>query len=453
MLRFQLVPSDLEDDVELPPLPPLEADEEPPKDIDYSDWLTTVEEEDAEDAAGVELDVGIEIASLGPEAEDDEDPEPELEYSALLNLPDADVEDDEPGVELGDWMSVSTGQFDQDWSDDSEGPLEAPTLDTAHLPDLGVETEEEGDFGDFSLEEPEDVQEPWHQTPVFDRPSCTVSDGARLLCGGAGVWVVAPREQLASADVRDLVQLPHGTAWLDLAGRVWLDGVAQDLSSRVVQLELTGEDSAGLLAVGLDGSLYQLTRGGPSTPNVWRALVTAPLLTRLAHGSFPTLGVSKADRLCRSLDGGQSWLPIETEQPPLAWLRSHDLKLHSRGSLIALGNERAGLTVSTDGGLTFSEVGQLLGLSALTSGRLSDANGPGLRLFVACYDAAIDESRIYAIDPLEFSLRTIAVIAPREPEQDPRVRALHFKPGVGLLCAGDFGVIELVPPDGLDPVV
>ncbi|MCB9588705.1 MAG: hypothetical protein H6718_25065 [Polyangiaceae bacterium] len=453
MLRFQLVPSDLEEEVELPPLPPLEADEEPPKDIDYSDWLTSVEEEDGDEAAGPELDLGIEIAALGAEDLEDDDPEPELEYAALLNLPDADADDDEPGVELGDWMGISAGEIDQDWNDDSEGPLEAPTLETEQLPDLGVDAEEEGDFSDFSLEEPEDVQEPWHQTPVFDQPSCCISDGPRLLCGGSGVWAVAPQEQLAESDVRDLVQLPHGNVWLDLAGRVWLDGQLQELSSRVVQVEASGEEAGALLAVGLDGTLYQLKDAGAAASGVWRALVTAPLLTRLAHGSFPTLGVSKSDRLCRSLDGGNTWLPIDTEQPPLAWLRSHDLKVHSRGSLIALGNERAGLTLSTDGGLTFSEVGQLLGLSALTSGRLSDANGPGLRLFAACYDAAIDESRIYAIDPLEFSVQSIAVIGPQAAEQDPRVRALHFKPGVGLLCAGDFGLIELVPPDGLDPVV
>ncbi|MCA9632396.1 MAG: hypothetical protein KC766_32305 [Myxococcales bacterium] len=452
MLRFQLVPSDLEDDVELPPLPPLEADEEPPKDIDYSDWLTAVADadEDLDDAASADLDFGVEFEPLVADAGEDEEPEPELEYTGLLNLPEDEPEGDEPGVDLGDWVELSAADAPQDWSDDSEGPLEAPTLDPSQLPDLGVETDEEGDFGDFSLEEPEDFQNPWHQTPVFEPSCCCISDGPRLLCGGSGIWNVTPREQLLQGDVRDLVQLPYGIAHLDLAGRVWLGGEPQELSSRIVQLEQVSEDGASLLALGLDGSLHQLLQSEPAR---WRPLVTAPLLTRLAHGSFPALGVSKADRLCRSLDGGNSWLPIDTEQPPLAWLRSHDLKLHSRGSLIALGNERAGLTLSTDGGLTFGEVGQLLGLSALTSGRLSDSNGPGLRLFAACYDAAIDESRVHCIDPLELSVHTIAVIAPREPDQDPRVRALHFKAGVGLLCAGDFGLIELVPPEGLDPIV
>lgn len=450
MLRFQLVPSDHEDDVELPPLPPLEADEEPPKDIDYSDWLSAIDDNDSDDTTSQDLDVGVEFDVVVAEYEDGEETESEFEYSGLLNLPEGESDGDEPGVELGDWMQVSPGKFDDDWSDDAEGPLEAPMLDSGDLPDLGAESEEEGDFAEFSLAEAEDLQDPWHQTLVFSRPICCVSDGARLLCGGAGVWSVAPDEQLAAGDIRDLLQLPEGTLRLDLAGRVWIDGDLQQLSARVVQVELASEDASTLLALGLDGSLHQRkSNGAPG----WRALVAAPLLTRLAHKSFPTLGVSKTDRLCRSLDGGNSWLPIETEQPPLAWLRSHDLKLHSRGSLIALGTERAGLTLSTDGGLTFGEVGQLLGLCALTSGRLSDGNAPGLRLFAACYDAAIDESRIYCIDPLELGLHTIAVIAPSEPDQDPRVRELHFKPGVGLLCAGDFGLIELVPPDGLDPVV
>lgn len=450
MLRFQLVPSDLEDDVELPPLPPLEADEEPPRDIDYSDWLNAVDDHDADDTTSQDLDVGVELDPVVAEPDAEEDAEPEVEYSGLLNLPDVESDGDEPGVELGDWMQVSPGKFDEDWSDDAEGPLEAPMLDAEALPELGVEGEEESDLAEFSLEEPEDVQDPWHQTQVFSRPSCCISDGPRLLCGGDGVWSVAPDEQLTTGDVRDLLQLPEGTLHLDLAGRVWLDGDLQQLSARVVQVELVSEEASTLLALGLDGSLHQRKGNGSSA---WRALVTAPLLTRLAHKSFPTLGVSKSDRLCRSLDAGNSWLPIETEQPPLAWLRSHDLKLHSRGSLIALGAERAGLTLSTDGGLTFGEVGQLLGLSALTSGRLSDGNGPGLRLFAACYDAAIDESRVYCIDPLEFRVHTIAVIAPTQADQDPRVRELHFKPGVGLLCAGDFGLIELVPPDGLDPIV
>lgn len=447
MAWYQAASGDVDEDVQLPELPPLEADEEPAADVDYSQLLaSTTNLDDDDDDEPRELDFGIRIQTLEGEEEATDENGLDWDVSALLNLPDADAEDEADVLDVG--ALVSLKESEEDLSDDAEGPDEVLELDSDELPDLGIESSDDELETGEAFPEAEEAQEAWEQRALSQRSSMVLSDGPRLLSAGAGVWEVSSGRQLLGIETRDLCVLPRGIAVLDKSGRLWIDSDAdgllqQPVSGRVVQLVSASEAPGVLLALTLEGRLARFAGAG------WTELDDAPAFSRLAHRSYPILGVSKSDRLCRSVDGGLSWHALDTEQPPIAWLRSHDLKLHCRGSLVALGAERSGLAVSTDGGLTFSEVPNLLGLCALSSGRDSH----GLKLFAACYDATLDESRIYCVDPLELRSTWIGTIAAHEPDQDPRVRELLWQVGTGLLAAGDFGVVVLTPSDGLEPVV
>ncbi len=447
MAWYQAAPGDVDEDVQLPELPPLEADDEPAADVDYSLLLAATAplgDEDDDDAPS-DLDFGVRIAALDTDQGATDETGLDWDVAALLNLPDADADEEADLLDVG--ALVALRESEEDLSDDAEGPDEVLALDSA-LPELGIETaDDELETGD-ALVEQDEAQDAWEQQVLSTRSSRVLSDGPHLLSAGVGVWEVHSDRQLLGIEARDLCALPCGIAILDKSGRLWIDSdqaglVQQQVAGRVVQLVSASEPPGVLLALTLEGRLARYASAAWTEPH------DSPILSRLAHRSFPLLGVSKNDRLYRSVDSGLSWRPLDTEQLPIAWLRSHDLKLHCRGSLVALGAERSGLTLSTDGGLSFAEVPNLLGLCALSSGRDSQ----GLKLFAACYDATLDETRIYSVDPLELSSTCIATIAAHEPDQDPRVRELLWQAGTGLLAAGDFGVLLLTPSEGLEPVV
>ncbi|MBX3182179.1 MAG: hypothetical protein KIT72_10015 [Polyangiaceae bacterium] len=342
--------SEPEDDLILPVLPPLEADDEPSELLDPSELLQLSFDDAADDDEPEDFSHGIELPELMAGGDDEPDTALPLDDLGLIQLPLAsstDEEDDE-ALNVGELVELPAAED----PDDHEGPLEAWALDGAALPELAPD-----DDDDRELDLSEPLTEMEEELP--------------------GLWP------------------------------------ARVLSERPV-VAMSPDD--------------QPTANHPS-------------IARLGHRSFPMVALGSEYELLRSLDDGVSWCPIVSDAAPAAWLRSSDLKLHASGSLLALGSERHGLALSSDGGLSYTEL-SLTGVTALASGRPA---GETMLLFVACYDPLLDEARIHAVDPLELESRVIGVIRPQDADLDLRVRDLHYSRR-GLIAVGDFGAIQFEPP-------
>ncbi len=435
-----------DDDLILPALPPLEADDEPSELLDPTELFQLSFHDGADEEEPEEFSHGIELPVLAAAGDDEPDSALTLDDAGLIQLPlvsEADEEEDD-ALFVGELVPLPAAED----HDDHEGPLETWDLDGATLPELTPEEDEDHELElqeELLAEAEEELVGLWPACMLSEQPSVAVSAGERLFTAGRGVWDLTQGEQLTSEAALDVAVSPQGVWVLTASGELWLSGKL--VASGVRQLEPRGSGAAGgYLALDARGGLTLLPTGSEADPDAVKPPspgpgVAPPALTRLGRRSYPLVALGSNHELLRSLDGGASWSHIVSEPAPVAWLRSSDLKLYARGSLLALGSERHGLALSSDGGLTFTEL-PLPGLTALTSGRPA---GETTLLFVACYDPLLDEARIHAVDPLELKSRIIGVVRPRDAELDPRVRDLHYSQH-GLVAAGDFGVLQLEPP-------
>lgn len=188
-----------------------------------------------------------------------------------------------------------------------------------------------------------------------------------------------------------------------------------------------------------------------SLDRLWRSLdggrsfhplsLRGRVLTLASEGDAATallLGRGRVE-LARSTDGGSSWAIT-----PLAWAghgRTSELLLGARGDFIAVAERASGLSISRDGGLSFSRVPGTTGATALY---VTGAPG-GERVFVALYDEAKGTAEVVEYAGLPGEARRVLELslAPEEAAADepPRIEALLWMDGelwlatsAGLRC-------------------
>jgi hypothetical protein len=412
-------------------------------DLDSTIRIHEVDEVGAADDEATSLDIGVlmDAGALGEAFADDDEAGPaELDLGSELDEPPPSVDADEESREdLGALVS-DLPPMDALASDETYG-----TLDAGPLLDL---EEDQAPVG----------REPWPalalDLPTGPRHAVIASEEGVTLAGDTVErWTRGgDREELATPGtlVTDLVPTPKGfllaTATGDVLalaggtlGRVdaWR-GAAGVGANHPVELRLAGgPDRHFLLTTG--GVLLCTEDGGKTWTRVevgGKALAISPEPPHWI--AVEALGALMLAR--ESVDDGFGSLAAAGAGRVLR----KGCFLAARDPVVAIGRFGQGVSVSVDGGKTFSHVQGLASVTALTVGTLSD----GHQVFAATFSAARNAASLHRVDMRDLVARHIGEVRAGDDDDDATVVALAFDDlERSLWAVGGFGLRVLSRPD------
>lgn len=450
---------------ELPPLPPLDPDDdgEGPRDDRPVELLVDLDETDVDldDQEAGELDVGIQLDELPHESAEVRG-EIVLDIAELLAIDEEGAADDadEPGPEAFDpsiGLSEPAGEIGDD--DVSEEPMD--DLLDEDLP--SIDADAEGDFDGEAFGEldtfvderpPPESSTPWPVTAIASdevraiaafRGGVLLSQGA-LKSYGRGTTPSASYDarvvvtSLATLDGALALGIGPARSLVRLEGDTLteLGPVAEFDDERSGVTPLLAATAGEFLALSPSGRVLTSVRGED-----WQPAGPSDVLAMSADGAF---AVTRARAYRRSASSG-GFEPVVLDPAALDVLRGDAPRVAAGGRWVLLSERTRGVALSVDGGSTFRRVDGSAGTVAIAIARHD-----GRPLLLGVLAATLENGPwLFCIDPQSGRAERVAEFGVGDDAgEDVVVAGMTWNAADDALwIAGSFGALAVRPtPQG-----